>query len=227
MPTEKQLEYWKRKRTHGESKTRLYRIWATMKERCGNSNAHAYSEYGGRGITVCREWEHDFVAFREWSFAHGYSESLSLDRIDNDKGYSPGNCRWATRSEQQRNKRTTRFATMNGETRPLAEWEEITGIGKRVLWNRLFRYGWSDEKALTTPLWGGPDREPNWFQPKAVHKCDKDGNILATFASIKDASETTGINKGNISNVIHGKRRIAGGYYWKFATEGGTNIEPV
>lgn len=137
---------------HGEGKTRIYRIWASMKQRCFNPKAHAYERYGGRGITMCEEWANDYLCFKEWAMNNGFSEDLSIDRIDNNQGYFPENCRWATRAQQQRNKRTTRFATLNGETKSLAEWEEITGIGKRVLWNRLFIFEWTDEKALTTPI---------------------------------------------------------------------------
>jgi hypothetical protein len=109
--------------------------------------------------------------------------------------------------------------TQNGETKTVSEWSEITGISHGVLWNRIFHLGWAIEKAFTTPPFGNTDYKPNLSKRKAVHQCDKDGNILATFASIKDASEMTGTNRNNISSVIHGRRKKADGYYWKFATE--------
>lgn len=93
---------------HGKKHTRLYRIWNSMKQRCGNPNAHAYANYGGRGITVCDEWIDDFSAFYNWAMQNGYSDKLTIDRKNNDKGYSPDNCRWATMKEQQNNRRNNK-----------------------------------------------------------------------------------------------------------------------
>lgn len=86
---------------------RLHKIYNGMKSRCYNPNATGYKNYGGRGISICDEWKNDFWAFYNWAVFNGYEEGLTIDRIDNDSGYYPENCRWATRAEQNRNKRTT------------------------------------------------------------------------------------------------------------------------
>lgn len=96
--------------THGYSKTRLYRVWCGMKERCYNPKNKRYDDYGGRGIRVCDEWLNDFVAFREWAFENGYDENApfgqyTLDRANNNEGYYPFNCVWSTIAQQNRNKR--------------------------------------------------------------------------------------------------------------------------
>lgn len=130
---------------------RLYETWHGMKARCLNPNYHHYDDYGGRGITVCKEWQESFDNFAHWADENGYVEGLTIDRIDVNKGYSPDNCRWATAKEQANNRRNTRYVTWNGITKPITEWCKEMEIDIRVVRHRL-NYGWSVEDAFTVPV---------------------------------------------------------------------------
>ena len=112
---------------HGMTSTRLYRIWHSMKTRCYNPNDAHYKDYGSRGITICDEWKNDFIAFKQWATESGYSEKLSIDRKDNDKGYYPDNCRWTNIKVQANNRRNNTRIFFNGETHTISEWADITG----------------------------------------------------------------------------------------------------
>lgn len=140
------------KTKHGGEGTTLYRIWHNMKVRCLNPNSDAYPDYGGRGITICNEWKNDFGAFREWALSNGYKDGLSIDRKENDKGYSPDNCRWTTMKEQCNNRRSNLYIEYNGEVRTAAQWAEIKGIPSNILRRRIQVLGWKVEKALETPV---------------------------------------------------------------------------
>ena len=124
----------------------LYIVWKGMKARCLNPNEPSYPNYGGRGIAVCDEWL-EFEPFAKWAFENGYDKSLEIDRIDNDKGYSPDNCRWATRSQNQLNKRNNHLITIKGKTKTLSEWSRESGISIHTICSRI-RYGWNDDDLL-------------------------------------------------------------------------------
>ncbi len=131
---ENHFKHGKRTRTNSHS---LYGIWDNMKQRCGNSNATLYHRYGGRGITVCQEWREDFQAFYNWAMANGYQDDLTIDRIDNDKGYSPDNCRWITKKANLNNTSQNAFIELNGERHTIAEWSRITGISRKAIDYRI------------------------------------------------------------------------------------------
>lgn len=141
-----------RNTTHGHSKTKLYRVWEGMKERCSNANHESYAHYGGKGVTVCAEWK-DYTKFFNWTVAAGYKDGLSLDRYPNiDGNYEPNNCRWATIIQQMRNMSTNRIIEYNGQSKCIAEWAEIFGLRAGLIYDRLNKLGWSIHKALTTPI---------------------------------------------------------------------------
>jgi len=131
---------------------RLRRLWRGMKSRCGDQKNKAYRLYGGRGITVCNEWDKSFEAFEQWSTGHGYRSDLSIDRVDTNKGYSPENCRWATITQQARNRRNNRRIFAFQEEKTLSEWGEDHRclVPVKVLADRTLK-GWPPEKAMTTP----------------------------------------------------------------------------
>lgn len=139
--------------THGGSGTRLYRIWAGIVQRCCNDTGdYEWEKYGGRGIRICDEWR-QFSSFRDWALSSGYSDSLSIDRIDNNGDYSPDNCRWASIYEQNNNKRTSKFISYSGETGTIREFADRYGLAYSCLYERL-RLGWSVRDALLTPSRG-------------------------------------------------------------------------
>lgn len=133
------------------SYTRIHRIWQAMKARCLNPNVKGYSNYGGRGIRVCDEWKNNFTVFYCWAMANGYTDELTIDRIDNNGNYCPTNCRWTTTKDQANNRRTCHTVTAFGRTQNIKQWAEEYCISAKLLRNRIVRDHWSPERALTTP----------------------------------------------------------------------------
>ena len=132
--------------------SKLYKIWNSMKCRCYTVSSGAYFKYGAKGIRMCNEWKNDFVAFYNWALANGYSDELTIDRIDYRGNYEPSNCRWADIRTQANNKSNVRKYEYNGELHTMTEWSEIMNINYGALWERLNVLGWSIKKALTTPV---------------------------------------------------------------------------
>lgn len=162
----------RRQYKHGGRADRLYGVWNAMKQRCENKNADAYGDYGARGISVCKEWAEDYSAFRDWALQNGFdpkakSHECTIDRIDNNKGYGPTNCRFVGMSVQANNTRRTHRIAFNGENKTLSEWALSTGISVQTLRYRL-NAGWNIERMLTEPVilgknqsWNGGTNERN------------------------------------------------------------------
>lgn len=140
----------KNKSKHGLTKSPEFKIWSGMKRRCLNPKASGYENYGARGITICKEWETSFETFYK-DIGPRPEGLFSIDRIDNNKGYYKENCRWATRAEQNNNQRSNHRVSYNGKILNLTQWSKELGIARRTLWARLEVYGWTVEKAFTTP----------------------------------------------------------------------------
>lgn len=132
----------KRVQKHGLSQTDLYHsIWVGIKQRCYNNNSKDFQRYGGSGINMCEEWKNDFESFYNWAMNNGYKKGLTIDRIDNSKGYSPENCRWVTPKEQANNKRTCVYVTYKGETKTVSEFCRKFGLKTSTVYNRIKRKG--------------------------------------------------------------------------------------
>ncbi len=136
---------------HGKSKTPEHRCWLKMKERCTNPNAINFERYGGRGIAVCEEWRTDFLAFYR-DMGPRPSPSHSLERIDNLRGYSKENCRWATIYEQANNTRRNILITRDGRTQTRAQWCRELGLNEVLVRQRMGRDKWDAERAMFAPL---------------------------------------------------------------------------
>lgn len=135
--------------SHGESGSRLHRIWGNMRARCNRPRSTGYARYGGRGITVCDEWDRSYEAFRDWARASGYTDDLSIERVDVDGGYCPENCTWADHTTQSRNRR---FVRKRADGTPWSTVAKGNGIARAVFANRISAGGWDAETAATTPL---------------------------------------------------------------------------
>jgi hypothetical protein len=136
--------------THGGTGTKLYNVWRHINWRCNDPNAKAYKNYGGRGI---KNKFKSFEEFEEFAACSGYREDLTIERIDNNGDYEPGNCRWATRAEQNRNTRANLDIThpVTGETLCAVDWSRRLGGKRSLVSTRIHKLGWSPERAITTP----------------------------------------------------------------------------
>ncbi len=140
----------KRSKTHGMTDSPTYKSWRSMIRRCEAPGDIGYPRYGGRGISVCDRWRASFQAFLD-DMGERPSKSYQIERIDNDDNYTPDNCRWATRKEQARNRRSQTILTFNGESLCVSEWAERMGVHRGRLQNRI-NLGWPAERILTEPI---------------------------------------------------------------------------
>lgn len=136
--------------THGATGSRLYNIWGMMRARCSRPTCQDYPRYGGRGISICPAWD-DFAVFQRWALSNGYRDDLTIDRRDTNGNYDPGNCRWATRLQQNRNRRDNIRYSWRGRFATLGEIAEEIEMPLSMLRQRVQRRGWAIEKATTAP----------------------------------------------------------------------------
>lgn len=165
-------------RTHGMSNTLIYKKWQKMRERCSNSRRKDYKHYGGRGISVCVEWQNGFVPFYNWAIANGHHDNLELDRKNNDGNYEPSNCRWATRSQQMMNTRQNNRITINGEIKTLKEWSLISGLHVTTIKSRI-NVGYKDGQIIS--------KEKYWRRDKII-------TVNGVTKKIKDWAQVIGLS---------------------------------
>ena len=134
---------------HGLTNTKLYTKWSGIVQRCTNPNAIHYDMYGGRGITICDEWRNNFYSFYSWSIENGYKDGLTIDRIDNNKGYYPENCRWTDLETQANNTRRNHYITYNNETKTLTQWARLLNVNVETLRYRVNHGNMKDFLELT------------------------------------------------------------------------------
>jgi len=127
-----------------------YKIWVNIKQRCTNPNSSGFKRYGNRGITICEKWYNSFAAFFK-DMGNRPSPEHTIERIDNNKGYSPDNCKWATKKEQANNRRNNHFITLYGWTLTIAQWSRFVNIGQSIICDRISE-GWPPSKAIFTPV---------------------------------------------------------------------------
>lgn len=175
-------------KTHGMSDTLEYRIWILMRERCYNSKHNSYDRYGGRGIIVCDRWLDSFVNFID-DMGRRPSKDHSVDRINNDGNYEPGNCRWATHKEQSNNRKGNRHYTWGEETKTLTEWANRFNLPVPRLFQRL-RHGWPLPLALTTPVGEIPDELAETRDEVSVEDKAKANAHYAVFCALKKGKLT-------------------------------------
>jgi len=132
--------------THGMSRTRVYRIWSYMRQRCNSPKDIGYKYYGGKGIRVCKRWDSSFENFFA-DMGHPPTDQHTIDRIDSNGDYEPGNCKWSTMQEQNCNRGNNRHITYEGRTLTIGEWAKVVGVDRGTLWHR-FKKGLSPKEIL-------------------------------------------------------------------------------
>lgn len=192
---------------HGE---RLYNIWTKMKGRCFNKNNDSYEKYGGRGITVFGEWVNDFTLFYEWSINNGYGDDLTIDRINNDGNYEPSNCRWATRTTQNRNKRNNHYIEINGVVKLARDWEKEYGLTDRLIYSRIGK-GYSGEDLIKDKIEQTINVDTD---NRLVFSVNDIHNILRMFDEGKNNKQIADIYGVATSTI----RRIRIGQTWSHIT---------
>lgn len=192
--------------THGMSSHYLYYCWLQMKQRTENPKAKQYKDYGGRGIKICREWKNNVKTFFDWAIINGYAKGLTIERKDNNGDYTPDNCKFVNRFEQQRNRRNNTNIVYMGQTKTLTEWAAILDTTYVNLYNRLHIKKMPIEKAFDLSITAERKKRPKKiFDKEAAIKMG--GQIREALDGRKQRwlAEKTGISEYYLSNKLNGE----------------------
>lgn len=205
---------------HNLSTSRIYQIHENIKKRCNNPDNPAYKNYGGRGIEVCDEWQASFENFYKWAIANGYTDNLTLDRIENDGDYKPSNCRWVTMKVQQNNRTNNHRIEYKNEIKTVSEWGDITGISPKLICQRIVR-GIPIEDALSKPV-----IKKNKMKIKGLGKLIRDHRkSLDMFQS--EYGQLYGVDKTNVSAWELGKSNSSSDKLEKFIFMANIDVETL
>lgn len=199
------------KHSYKKEYPRLYMIWANMRKRCTNPHEKSYERYGGRGISVCSEWD-SFPNFLKWAKNNGYNDLLSIDRIDNSKGYSPDNCRWATLEEQANNKRNNIIIEHDGEKRTLSEWCRLYNFSYHSASQRYRNLIKQGKEIDFDIIFYNGNRSV-----KKVKQSDVSGNTIKIWDSLKSV-DNAGYCRSRVSACCNGKSISYRGFIWTYCS---------
>jgi len=203
-----------KRKSHGMSGTRPYRIWAAMKDRCNNSNNSRYEYYGGKGITYTNSWD-NFENF--WNdMKETYSKNLTLDRIDSNKNYNKDNCRWVSYKIQNNNRDCNIKIEYKGRNFTVSDIVENTNLNKTTIYNRI-EGGWTIEEILENPdPLNGKKVKKHSHNKKPILQYDTRGNFIQEFESQSRAGKELNLDRGNIGKCCRGQQNTCGGFIFKF-----------
>lgn len=213
------FKFASRNSTHGLTKTRLHQIWSHMRKRCNCKTDKNYSNYGGRGIKICDEWN-DFLNFYNWSMENGYEEHLTIDRIDVNGNYEPSNCRWISFEEQQRNKTNNLFIFNKDKKILLVDFcrqHNLDYEHTRVLYHKLVKSNIepSFENLLVQRKFTVSNRRKiRNYSP--ILQIDLQGNVIREWNNYTEIKFETNYNTNAIKNCCYGKAKTSAGYVWKY-----------
>ena len=196
---------------HYLKNTKIYSVWNQMRNRCQNPNDKSYGRYGGKGISVCLEWQ-DFRNFYPWAMSNGYADGLTLDRIDPHGNYEPSNCRWISMLEQQRNRGNNVKLEKDGVYLTIKEWCEKLDVPYSCAKSRYYRKLKRTGSASFDDVFSS---EVN-YRIKAIEQCDMDGNVIYKWDKLSDIDDA-GFSKRNVWACCHGRIKSAYGYIWRYA----------